>query len=484
MAWWQEFLPRTEKGKPSQVEFPVQFELILEKLWTRVHLHDANTRDGPVPCWTYVTDGLSAQGHKELILSLRRDPGEKPADLPRPPLDFFAAVYRFAEQGQVVDVGDFSEMAAPNFLGHKGLLYIPPEAEQNVEGLDDALAAILLTEEELEAVKAFGPTRVMARLGHASRYYPCPFWSDRTRPGLPFARSMQESILTRAPHLWMRGISAYMEGDLITLRLLPQVREHLQSELDRIPPDVPLTLLTNLDPAARGCLFWEPGQSQVSAITPSDSDGARLCGCFVLFVPGQPADGVKVVEDGFGMALTDASWAALRDALATGQPISIPAADRGMRFQVEWVPTSYCNPVNGLVYHSEAGWETYGPTVPQDKGDTGVVDTKHIVLLTHDAALCARIGIESLAAYAQAIEKAVRDHFALLVPGDGQDLTVQFEVWPGGKVEVALASRPGIAGVVLGDLHTALLALPAPAVTQDAIKFQLVFAIWGGTDDA
>jgi hypothetical protein len=75
-----------------------------------------------VSCWTYITNGLWAHRQKELIFSLRRSPQEKANDFPHAPLQFFNDVYRFSEQGRLVDVGDISEMATSSFLDHKSLM--------------------------------------------------------------------------------------------------------------------------------------------------------------------------------------------------------------------------------------------------------------------------------------------------------------------------------------------------------------------------
>jgi hypothetical protein len=485
MAWWQKLAGRTKKVESPQISFPVQFDLVPEKLSARVHLHDIDAQDGAVPCWTYVTNGLEAHGQKELIFSLRRGLKENPDDFPEAPLSFFTQLYHLAEQGRLVDAGEITEMATPSFLGHKGLLYAPPQSCQNIEGLGAALAAILLTEEELTAVKEFGPTRVMARLGQAYSYYPCPPWSERGRPSLSFARSIQQSILAKVPRLWMRGIRVRLENDRIVLRLLPQLSERIRDRLDQISLNTPLALLTNLDPSAHGCLVWEAGQSQPAAITPPGSAGRHLCGCFMLFVPEQSEDGGKLIEDGFGMMLTDASWTAIRRALATGENVSVPATVGGMSFQLEWIQTSYHNPIDGSVYHVEGGWNTYSPASSKEQDEeSGPALMKRMVLLTHEQEINVRVGTKPLAVYMRDVEQAVGRHFASPAPSDGQDLLVQFELWPGGNVEVGFASRPEITHEVLEELHTSLLALPTPTVTHDSIKFQIEFALWGGSSSS
>jgi len=422
-----------------------------------------------------------AHGQKELIFTLRRGRGEKASDFPEDPFQFFVAVHGFAARGQLVDAGDISQFGGAGLLGYEGLAYIRPQPFKAFEVSSPALAAILLTEEELVAVKEFGITRVMARLGQAYHYYPCPPWSDRTRSGLPLIERMQESLLARTHRIRAPGVRVRLEGNQILLRLLPQASPNLQSQLGQLPSNVSLSLLTELDPVADGCLVWEPGQSGPVAITPPNSDGSRLAGCFMAFVPEQAEDGGQLFEDGFVMMLTDASWMTIRQALETRRAVSVPAAKTGLSFSMEWVAEDYENPVDGLTYHSEEGWETYSPEGPRADESGGPVDVKQVILLTSQGDLETRVGTQPLTAYIEAIRGAVQDHFAALAQGPGQELHLQFEVQPEGAVDLKMASQPGIADEILQGLYSDLLRLRTPEVNRGPIAFQIVFAIWGGS---
>jgi hypothetical protein len=480
MAWWQNLTRRTRNTENDPIQFPVQFELIPGKLRMRVYLHDLESLAGAVPCWTYVTNGFWEHKQKEFIFSLRRNPEEKAADFSQEPLEFFRAVYRYAEQGRLVDVGDISELATSSLLGHKGLLYISPESYEGIESPSPALTAILLSEEELLAVKQFGPARVMARLGQLAHYYPCPPWSDRTRPSLSFSRSMEESILVQFPRLWMRGIRVRMEDNCIKLRLLPQVASPLSDRLEQLPSESSLALLTEIDPSADGCLVWEPDGYHPSAITPGESNGSHLCGCFMAFVPEQAEDGGKLIEDGFIMWLINESWMAIRQAIASSHPMYISSTDDGLSFQLEWIQTAYRNPFDDSTIYAETGWETYYPLEIRDDGYVGPVNVKYIRLLLPADDVAQRVGVEPFGAYTQAIEDVVRNHFGSTTVTEGQDLIVQFELCPEGKVKVEMASYPGIDDKILSEVYASILALPAPKVNRDSIKFQIPFTIQGG----
>ena len=406
----------------NQTLLPAWFELIPGKLSVQVYKHSIQTVNGLVPCWSYVTDGLWAHGQKELILTLRRSESdeltalsdsEEGASLPNPDgappqygtqgvqasastqftpdfhqyiFGIFPEVYRFAAQGQLVYEGDCSWFGPQGFLGNSdwaAFVYIRPQILQGIEVSSPLLAVILITAEEFEVYKKFGLTRILAHLGRASVYYPCPPWSERSRASVVSMKQMQGSLLARMLLIGLRGggISAYHEARpktmqkspepgrylqqqimqwshntaQITLRLLPQVSEVLSRQLAQCPPDTVVALQTELDFTANACLVWQAGQINAFAITPPNSDGSRLGGCFIAFAPQQASDKGQILEDGFLIMLTDASWMAIRQAIASGSPIFVPATSDGANFCLEWIPPTWENPLDDMGY---GGWES------------------------------------------------------------------------------------------------------------------------------
>ncbi|GMQ79107.1 MAG: hypothetical protein BMS9Abin02_1663 [Anaerolineae bacterium] len=480
MSWFKKNIKRTGKTKIERVQFPVHFELIPGKLSAQVYLHELESRDGPVACWSYVTDGLWAHRQKELVFTLGRRRDQPASDFPHDPLKFFRTIYPFAKQGQVVDVGDFSELGTSSFLGHKSIVYLPPQAFEEFTASSPTLAAILLKDEELTAVKAFGLTRVMARLGYAYRYYPFPPWFDSTRRSLSFKKTLQKSILSKVHRIKVSGASVTQEKNQIELRISHKAGQFLHKQLSQFPSDVVIALLTDLGPRVNGCLVWEPGQSP-TAITPPNSDGSRLAGCFVAFIPKQAEDGGQLFEDGFTIMLTNSSWMTIRRAWGTGKAVSLQSKGEGMGFLLKWVRETYHNPVDGLAYYSESGWESYSPGGSQSKKSEGPIDLKEIVLLTSQSELEMRVDAEQLVTYTKAIEEAVDGHFSEIEYSPGQDFLIQIEVSPEGTLDLEMAAQPGISDEILRGLYDQLLDIPIPEVKQGPIKFQIVFSIWGGS---
>jgi hypothetical protein len=325
---------RQTDGAAETGTFPAHFELVPGKLAADVHFHEIGTPAGSLACWTYTTNGLLTYGQKELIFTLVCAPDEARNAFPQDPLHFFAFILQLAQAGQLVDAGGVSRFGDKNLLGHH-LAYIPPQSLQGVPIPDSAITAILVTEDEVSAVEEFGVTRLMARLGHASRYYPCPPWSERSRPGLSFERTRQESILARVPRLHAPGVTIRRENQRIILRVTSQAGERLRTHLAQLPKKTPIALLTDIDPMANACLVWAPELPAPTAITPPYSDGSRLCGCFVLFVPEQKEQEVRLFEDGFSLLLSTRSWRRMRKALMQGRPFTLPAGADGTSVSIE-----------------------------------------------------------------------------------------------------------------------------------------------------
>src|ERR1022692_2821908 len=172
----------TQQGVPSATQFPQVVEVITGKLKVKVFLHDVRADNEVIPCWTYLTDGLLTHKQKEIMFTLRRDSGQRPEDYPREFFRLFDDFFRFAEQGQIVDVGDSTLFDEKGVYGRKefrGVGYVEPERLPGVEtGESPLLAGILLKNDEAVIAWRLGLTRVVALLGKHFRYYPCPPWSD------------------------------------------------------------------------------------------------------------------------------------------------------------------------------------------------------------------------------------------------------------------------------------------------------------------
>jgi hypothetical protein len=259
------------------------------------------------------------------------DAGRVPTD----PLRFAAQLQYLAGQGRVVDAGGISQLGGAGFLGRPGITYARAEPMAGVELPAGALAAVLITAEEIAVYQTFGQSRLLALLGQAFRYYPFPPWADLQRASVTSMAANDGSLLGQVPRAAVTG-AARIEGERLAVRLHPSSAALLQQMLNGIGAGSVFALTLGIDPEADGCLVWQAGQEGPSAITPPSSRGARLAVGFLAVLPDQPADGGQLFEDGVAMFLTSGSSQALREALAGGRSMMIAGMHGKMSLSVEW----------------------------------------------------------------------------------------------------------------------------------------------------
>lgn len=294
----------------------------------RVYLHDVEGSTGSVRCWTYVSSGLLALGQSEVVITISvgiRDEGLAPTD----PLRFMSTLQDLASRGQIVTAGDYTKLGGDGVLGRRGLAYVPAHPLPGVEIPNDALAALLMPDDELEVYEAFGASRLLALLGNAYRYYPFPPWSDISRASLTSVAGNTGSVRGSLARLTVPG-TARMTGSHVRLRLPTSASGTVRAFLDKLDAEAegPAPALElQIDPEADGLLLWQTGQQGPSAITPEGSSGAQIATGLIAFLTGQETDGGQIFEDGIFMFLTPSSWMSLREALVTGTPLGIAGAD-------------------------------------------------------------------------------------------------------------------------------------------------------------
>lgn len=319
---WRNFFERERRG--GDVSFPVTVPVNDGPVQVTISSHALDTASGTIECWSYVTRGLQEFGQKELMLTLKREAGESAADYPDHPLQFVSSIVPLAAAGRLVDAGDTTRFgAAGNALGGH-FMYIGAQPLPGVDVPRGALAAILISNDELDTLQQCGPARVMSRLGREASHYPCPPWSDRSRVMRAQPRRT-ETILNRVPRMRARGTTAlYERRQNVRIDVSAGGRTLLKQGLESWSPDTPLALLTDVGPLADGCLVWDPDVTALNAIGPANAKGELLAGCFLLIVAGQAHTEFRLIEDGLGLILTREDGNALRDALINGTDLRIP----------------------------------------------------------------------------------------------------------------------------------------------------------------
>lgn len=320
---------------------PEDVQLIPPGLDLQVYRHEVATAGGPVACFSYVTRNMSPLGQAEVVLTLRRHEGDHEQGLLRPPLELLKVIYEQAQQGRFVSAGGFTELGPAGLFGAgqmRGVAYVPTLPLEGVDGIDGALAMVLLTGEEIELTKAVGCWRVISRLGQASGFYPFPAYSERQRASFAIAGEAAESLLSQMPSLCASGSSVSQQQGWIVLQLHGASLGAIQQALTQLPLEAPLALLSAPNGNTPAGLVWRPGQEQAAAYTAPGADGSIIGGGFCAFVPEQEACSGQLFEDGFVVSLDNPTWAQLRSALQAGQNDDVAAQQAdSLGLAVRWV---------------------------------------------------------------------------------------------------------------------------------------------------
>jgi len=298
-----------------------------------VYGHQAATGSGPLACVSFVSEGMTRLAQKDVVLTLPARVGLGTGSLHPEPFTILDMIAELAAQGRSVDVGSMTQFGARAPFG-KQIVYARAQPMSGVPVGPEMLAVVLVSEEERQAVQAFGITRVLSRLGAASSWFPFPACQDPGRPSLEMAETFEQSILAGIHCKHVVGARVTQTGDAIWLMMPARPLPDLQS-LAELAPQSPFALLTELDPAADACLLWIPGQTGPAAISPPGSTGASVGGVFLAVNGDQPADATQIFEDGFICSVTPATWRVIVQALLTRRPLAIRAAN-GLPLQVRW----------------------------------------------------------------------------------------------------------------------------------------------------
>jgi hypothetical protein len=455
---------------------PIAESVVDGKLTVRVYPHVLSTQTGRLPVWTYVSDGLLAKKQPEVRITVKREPKESPADYPRDLLALYRTIYDLAGQGRLVDVGGITELGSRGLLGRddfRCVLYVPAQAFEDVPVAAPSLTALIVTCNEAQAARRYGLLRTMARLGAVNRFYPTTPWADRARKEVIGSDGNAGSLLEKVAPVAV-GARFRLEGDAhrVIFSLLPDAKAALPRLLARAPRG-PIALSLLLDPHADACLVWQPGQREPAAITPPGGTGSAVSATYVILMAGGERDSGKLIEDGFVLQLTETSWGQVRGALERGKPLSLPLGET--QLEIEWIPTTYDDPIGHATYHAPLGFDTYKPSQPA-LPSTGPIALEQVVLLTPNDEMPRHLSVEALAKFVQLITATVTTEATATPAKQAAGMMLDFTGDDQNKT-FKLAFKPAIPSPFAERLQARLDKLTPPPMQNGPIHFQVVFRI-------
>eukprot|EP01060_Flectonema_neradi_P028562 TRINITY_DN3840_c0_g1_i1.p1 TRINITY_DN3840_c0_g1~~TRINITY_DN3840_c0_g1_i1.p1 ORF type:complete len:413 (+),score=70.48 TRINITY_DN3840_c0_g1_i1:64-1239(+) len=356
-----------------------------------------------IDCRTFLTNGLrNLNNHREIAFTfkltddqLKKEVGlgedengfDFNEDLPDGLVDLLRGILTYASSGSTANGGDMTRLDPVGGSGlfnndFRGILYIPC----NCVGLpDDALQALAITREEVEAVDQVGAVRVMAAFGNINRFFPSTIWIDTERSTFITSKDwVDDSVLVKMFHpptapkpsafifLQNRIEGGEMKKTKNTRTGLNDVVWHNASGSRRVL----LIYNENLRDALKNSkqsilkrnsemfsLFTHPTNEAVQIITrPLDNANPDSLNCIVspLYNPDQPVMnllgnyfcflklkedkwGGRQVEDGFVIFVP--SLERVMDAIINGEDLSIAPSDPNEYLSVQLL---YCEGYDGF----------------------------------------------------------------------------------------------------------------------------------------
>ena len=449
---------------------PHRAEVIPGVLYVTVYAHDIPNGDEKVPCWSFVSEGFERAGQPEIMFTLRRPRGKKWQDYSKDLFGLYGTILAQVVNGEKIGpyaITDIELVTNGTFLGQKSplaMICIPAEMFDGVEVPFQALAAVLIKDDEIEAAKKSSALRIASILGMTYRYYPCPPWSDLGRKPVVSAKQFAKSFLQKLEVQPAGGVSVRSSAasagkpgkKTVVLRVEGSSLQGLNAFLGaRSVPDM-FALMTEPDPEATMRYAWRPAEDQTGVIF-ADM-GPWITGSYVAFVVGEDLEERgDEVEDGIVLGLRPATFARVKAVLASGKPASIPIGSDGSVLEVLFTQTF---PVDPLLPKS---------FVPDSIG-----------FVQSQGELAARLGDTSvLKDYVKVFASAAQSALSGADQGDARGLLIAVGLRPGKKIRVWTEAFEGtLPEATMRKLEETLARVLAIDVTGGPVAFVLKGSLW------
>jgi hypothetical protein len=295
--------------------------------------------------WAFTTTDLHTSGHPELVLIVKRAPGEGEGAYPADGVEILNTLAMAVRKGRrfkewelagipqgMFDRGDLTGIV----LGGAVL-----DARLKVAG--PTMTVLLITTDELNVAFQFGAPRVMNLLGHREPFFPYPPWVDRTRPSVCTPAQMKDSPVAKVGRReWIRGAAVWQDLQAkprrITLSLTREAAQHVAQVLRSV--DANRLAFFPLAPAADAdtrLVYTRLGEIPIAISRGTDgaaNPATKLAGNFVVLASSDDSAGAVLAEDGFSAFIPDARWGEAVAALEAGRSFDVAATEGSLPFGI------------------------------------------------------------------------------------------------------------------------------------------------------
>lgn len=453
-------------GAQDAPALPHRAEIVPGKLYAHVYAHTVPNGEEKIPCWSFVSEGLASVGQHEMVFTLRRPRGKSWSDFSKDAFTIFEVILGQAEKGSKIEAyNGMTFTANGTFLGLKGdlgLLFVPAEMFDGVEVPFQTLAAVLAVGAEVEVMSRYSGLRLASMLGAASRYYPCPPWTEIGRKPVVSAKHVGKSFLDKFEVRHRSGVSVrktMIPGtsgrELIALRVEGASLQGLNAFLAGQPVPGMFALMTEPDPEASVRFAWLPAAGKTAAIY--SQMGLWITGSYVAFIVGDDLEEVgNQVEDGIALVMSPATWARVRASIASAIPDTVPVGPKAV-LKTEFVQTTLVDPLAPPCY-----------------------TPRFIGMVQPQAELEARLGdAAALKGSIETFTAAARSALAGADKGDACGLLIAVGLKPGKRIRIWREAIEGaLPEATLKKLDEALARVPPVEVTGGPVAFILKGPLW------
>lgn len=330
-------------------DYPIKLEMVPKRLIVSVYQQSMVGKGSQIPCWVYVTQGMSAFKQKEFVLVLRVSKDGNARSFPKSPLQLMLFLFKSVAQKKFFHVGDVLKLGDKGVLGFAGMgfsyeLVTAPD----VVLPKHYLTCILLSKEETMAAQLFGLTRVLSRISYESNRFPVHAWNDLERASMPMQSTMNSSTFRNINILALKYSSVNLvAGEKVVLIVAPVIHATISNFIKQYGGAAHLGFITQLLPYHEGSLVWLPEKDSIEMNVQPDAEGHTIAGSN-LRVSKADQMSVAMVEDGFVLQLDAQTWPQLLTALLRKQNLLIPSFRGEMEFSLLWNPSPNPESHSGL----------------------------------------------------------------------------------------------------------------------------------------
>lgn len=481
-SWWNKLrggsapIANDERVDLEAPATRVATEKASDRLTIHEYRHTARAMNGPIAVRIFRTEGLSAWQASEVQVMVPADWSDKAIGVARRTL---VVQEQLASGGQPATLGGFTALNTQGLPGVEivAITYAQGVAIPGIPNAGASLVAVLLHPEELALVQQGMGTRVLGHLARRARMFPYPAcWEIRTTPVFRLT-DQAESFIEKTPRTALGDVrvtavdESSLEGQPAKLRIsLPATASQKLARIWSEPSIRTLTLLARLGPEADGQAVWVPSIPGRHANTIGTTMPQRMGFAFVILSgTDELTSQLRYIEDGIGLILANATLDRVREALITGQDLTMQVGNR-TEFVIEVRPEVLVDPFTGALQRAPGGWNSYEPITP--RSTTGLVKIDQVVLLLPDGEMAFRVELATLVAFVQSVQDTIV-RLATLHPVEAPvAVAVGVTLVPGATPRVQLAFQGERRPALLEPLAKELAAL-APISVRDEVPFRI-----------